>query len=256
VFIIAFLVISISIARLRAEFGAPFHDVEYNTPDIVMPKVLGSALLGPRALGMLSMQFWYTAENFTHPMPHSIEALRIGSSPRTGTRQTPFFWGVLLAWVVGMSLCIVTVLYFGQQLGYMTSKTLGQRTEWYGGADFARLDQILATPTGSRPQSMIAIMVGMLTCFGLQAMRLRMPGWPLDPVAYSLASTATASSYWLPLFLAWVAKSLILRYGGRRGYTQALPFFLGLVIGEAFVGVGWSLVGSILHQQTYRYYYF
>ena len=255
VFILGFLVISISIARLRAEFGAPFHDVEFNTPDFVMPKVMGSALLGPRALGMLSMQIWYSAENFTHPMPHSIEALRIGSSPRTGARQTPFFWGVLLAWVVGMSLCIVTVLYFGQALGYMTSKTLGQRTMWYG-ESFGRLDQMLATPTGGRPQSMIAIVVGMLTCFGLQAMRLRMPGWPLDPVAYSLASTATASSYWLPLFLAWVVKSLILRYGGRRGYTQALPFFLGLVIGEAFVGVGWSLVGSILHQQTYRYYYF
>jgi hypothetical protein len=255
VFMVGFLVISISIARLRAEFGAPFHDVEFNTPDFVMPKVMGSALLGPRALGMLSMQIWYTAENFTHPMPHSIEALRIASAPRTGARQAPFFWGVLLAWLVGMSLCIVAVLYFGQQLGYMTSKTLGQRTMWYG-ENFARLDQMLATPSGSRPQSMIATVIGMLTCFGLQAMRLRTPGWPLDPVAYSLASTATASSYWLPLFLAWVVKSLILRYGGRRGYMQALPFFLGLVIGEAFVGVGWSLVGSILHQQTYRYYYF
>ncbi len=255
VFMVGFLVISISIARLRAEFGAPFHDVEFNTPDFVMPKVMGSALLGPRALGMLSMQIWYTAENFTHPMPHSIEALRIASAPRTGARQAPFFWGVLLAWLVGMSLCIVAVLYFGQQLGYMTSKTLGQRTMWYG-ENFARLDQMLATPSGSRPQSMIATVIGMFTCFGLQAMRLRTPGWPLDPVAYSLASTATASSYWLPLFLAWVVKSLILRYGGRRGYMQALPFFLGLVIGEAFVGVGWSLVGSILHQRTYRYYYF
>lgn len=255
-FVVGFLVISVSIARLRAEFGAPFHDLEYNTPDIVMPKVLGSALLGPRALGMLSMQFWYTAENFTHPMPHCIEALRIGSTPRTGTRQGPFFWALLLAWVVGMSLCIIVMLYLGQHLGYMTSKTIGQRTEWYSGANFARLDQMLATPTGTNPRSMIAIAVGMGTCFALQAMRLRMPGWPLDPVAYSLASTATASSYWLPLFLAWVLKSLILRYGGRRGYQQALPFFLGLVIGEAIVGVGWSLVGTTLQQRTYRYYYF
>lgn len=256
VFIIGFLVISLSIARLRAEFGAPFHDLEYNTPDVVMPKVLGSVLLGPRALGMLSMQFWYTAENFTHPMPHSMEALRIGSTPRTGARQKPFFWGVLVAWVVGMSLCIITMLYFGQQLGYMSGKVIGQRTAWYGGATFARLDQMLGTPTGSRPHSMIAIVVGMLTCFGLQAMRMRMPGWPLDPVTYSLASTATASSYWLPLLLAWVFKSLILRYGGRRGYGKALPFFLGLVIGEAFVGAGWSLVGCFLQQRTYRYYYF
>jgi len=254
-FVAGFLVISISIARLRAEFGAPFHDVEFNTPDIVMPKVLGSALLGPRALGMLSMQIWYTAENFTHPMPHGIEALRIGSAAGGGARQKPFFWAVLVAWVLGMSLCIATVLHFGYQLGYMSSKTLGQRTMWYG-ASFGRLDQLLATPTGGKPQSAIAIAVGMLTCFGLQAMRLRMPGWPLDPVAYSLSSTATASSYWLPLFIAWVLKSVILRYGGRRGYTRALPLFLGLVLGEAFVGVGWSAIGCMLQQPTYRYYYF
>jgi hypothetical protein len=254
-FVLGFLVISITIARLRAEFGAPFHDLEYNTPDIVMPKVLGTSLLGPRALGMLSMQIWYSAENFTHPMPHSIEALRIGSTGRAGARQTPFFWAVLLAWVVGMSLCIIIVLHFAYQLGYMSGKTLGQRTMWYG-ATFGRLDQMLATPVPGKPQSMVAIIIGMLTCFGLQAMRLRMPGWPLDPVAYSLASTATASSYWLPLFIAWALKGILLRYGGRWGYTRALPFFLGLIIGEAFVGVGWSIIGCLFNQPTYRYYYF
>ena len=37
----------------------------------------------------------------------------------------------------------------------------------------------------------------------------------------------------LPLFMAWILKSVILRYGGRRGYTKALPFFLGLLAGQS-----------------------
>jgi hypothetical protein len=253
-FVAGFLIISVTIARLRAEFGAPFHDVEYNTPDIVLPKLLGSSPLGPRALGVLSMQIWYTAENFTHPMPHSIEALRLGAVSPAG-RQRPFFWAVLVSWVVGMSLCLVVVLHFGYTLGYTTAKTLGQRNEWYG-MNFARLNQMLTTPTEASFQSWAGLLFGLLTCLGLQALRLRFPGWPLDPVAYSLASTATASSYWLPLLIAWVLKSLILRYGGRRGYVRALPFFLGLVLGEALVGAGWSIFGCLAKVQTYRYYYF
>jgi hypothetical protein len=253
-FVIGFLIISVTIARLRAEFGAPFHDLEFNTPDIMLPRLLGSSLLRPQAMGVLSMQIWYTAENFNHPMPQSIEALRIGSASRGGN-QKPFFWAVMLAWVVGMSLCLVIVLHFAYQLGYASANTLGQRTAWYGGC-FARVNNMLTSPTSGSIQSAVGVAIGLLTCIGLQALRLRLPGWPLAPVAYSLASTATASSYWLPLFIAWALKSVILRYGGRRGYQQALPFFLGLIMGEAFVGAGWSVVGCLLHLTTYRYYYF
>ena len=200
------------------------------------------------------MQVWYSAENFTHPMPHAIEAIRIGSVTR-GAKQRPFLWTVLLAWIVGMCLCLVVVLHFGYELGYTTAKVMGQRNEWYGGT-FSRLASTLSVPNEGNIWASVATLVGMLTCFGLQALRLRFPGFPLDPVSFSMASTATASSYWFPLCLAWVFKSLILRYGGRRGYRQALPFFLGLVIGEALVGAGWSIVGCFLNRPTYQYYYF
>ncbi len=41
---------------------------------------------------------------------------------------------------------------------------------------------------------------------------------------------------WLPVFVSWFAKVLILRYGGLRAYRRALPFFLGLVLGEFTAG--------------------
>jgi hypothetical protein len=47
---------------------------------------------------------------------------------------------------------------------------------------------------------------------------------------------------WLPIFVSWLAKVLILRYGGLRGYRRALPFFLGLILGEFFVGFLRSLL--------------
>ena len=47
----------------------------------------------------------------------------------------------------------------------------------------------------------------------------------------------------LTLFLAWLVKALVLRYGGLRGYRMALPFFLGLVLGEFGAGFVRTLFG-------------
>ena len=44
----------------------------------------------------------------------------------------------------------------------------------------------------------------------------------------------------------WVAKTLILRYGGMRLYKQTVPFFLGLALGHfATAGIVWGIVGVL-----------
>ncbi len=37
--------------------------------------------------------------------------------------------------------------------------------------------------------------------------------------------------------VSWLAKTIILRYGGLQGYRTALPFFIGLVLGEFSTGL-------------------
>ena len=62
--------------------------------------------------------------------------------------------------------------------------------------------------------------------------------------------------YWqvVPLMLATILKGLILRYGGLRVYRAALPFFLGLILGEFVVGGLWQLVGALLNTNTYAFW--
>jgi hypothetical protein len=50
-----------------------------------------------------------------------------------------------------------------------------------------------------------------------------------------------AHHLWLPVFIAWLAKLLLLRYGGLRTYAASLPFFLGLILGDCVVGALWTL---------------
>ena len=71
----------------------------------------------------------------------------------------------------------------------------------------------------------------------LQALRMRLPWWPFHPLGYAVTSSWEINLVWMPLFIAWVLKVVILRYSGRRLYEYLLPFFTGLIVGESLFGV-------------------
>jgi hypothetical protein len=43
------------------------------------------------------------------------------------------------------------------------------------------------------------------------------------------------------IFISWVAKSAIIRFGGIDLYRKSAPFFMGLILGH-FAGVGISFI--------------
>ncbi len=67
-----------------------------------------------------------------------------------------------------------------------------------------------------------------------------------------LVNTGTMYWLWCPFMVAWFVKVLIIRYGGIKGYRTALPFFLGLVLGDYIASSLWALAGSVLGITMYR----
>ena len=55
---------------------------------------------------------------------------------------------------------------------------------------------------------------------------------------------------WFNVFLAWTFKSVILKYGGVRLFTNLKPFFLGLILGEAVVGGLWVVIDYFMGMQN------
>ena len=76
-------------------------------------------------------------------------------------------------------------------------------------------------------------------------MRSRFLWWPLNPLGYIVCGSWAVSVIWLSVFLGWMAKASIMKFGGATAYRRALPFFLGLVLGEAIIASFWTLL-SIL----------
>ena len=70
--------------------------------------------------------------------------------------------------------------------------------------------------------------------------------WPLQPLGYALSASWTLIVFWLPIMLAWLLKSFVLRIGGIQKYRQFRPFFMGLVLGEFSMAIVWTAISYFL----------
>jgi len=80
----------------------------------------------------------------------------------------------------------------------------------------------------------------------LQWLCMVSPRWPLHPAPLLFVLQWYAFTVWFSVFLGWVVKVLILRYGGSRLYARAKSFFIGLLMGEIFAVVFWVGVTAVL----------
>jgi hypothetical protein len=102
-------------------------------------------------------------------------------------------------------------------------------------------------------QAPVFFVVGIVMTAFLAYMRYAFFWWPLHPLGYALCVSWTVSVFWFSALLAWLIKTLILRYGGMRLYVKARPWFLGMVLGEFGSAVVWALIGAITGSPTPTY---
>jgi hypothetical protein len=119
---------------------------------------------------------------------------------------------------------------------------------------FNRLNGWIQSPQPPNMLANAATGVGFLFCAALMILRIKFPWWPFHPIGYAISGSWSMNLVWMPLLFAWVIKGLILRYGGVRLYRQAMPLFLGLILGQCLVGSFWHLVGWALDIQPYSFW--
>ncbi len=119
---------------------------------------------------------------------------------------------------------------------------------------FNRLRQWLDVPTGMDYPGAGFIGAGFSVTVLLMFMRTRFLAWQLHPLGYALSGSWSMNLLWFPLFLGWLIKWLVLKGGGLKAHRQAMPFFLGLILGEFVVGSVWMLVGLVGNLRPYVFW--
>ncbi|MCZ6633967.1 MAG: hypothetical protein O7G87_11220 [bacterium] len=92
-------------------------------------------------------------------------------------------------------------------------------------------------PTFFDPELTLVWLLGGLEAGVLTFLGSRFAAWPVHP--FGLAFPDHRLRYGYGIFLVWLTKTLILRFGGVGLYRRSLPFFYGIVVGYLF-GVGLS----------------
>jgi len=86
-------------------------------------------------------------------------------------------------------------------------------------------------------------------------MRMSLYWWPFHPAGFAISSNWSMNVFWFSIFTSTVIKWIVLRHGGLKAHRKAVPFFLGLTLGEFTMGSIWSLAGVMLDRPMYRFLY-
>ena len=248
VYLGGYLLLSLAITRMRAEFGLPVHDL-FTGPLDMMARIAGVRMLGDANVKGLSLLWWLERVQRSHPMPHGIEGLALGE--RRGLAGPGNLGALGLATVLGVVAGFWATLHLAYTHGF--ASTPGD-APYLGQGAFSRPQSWLAYPKPPDWNRLAALGVGGAFTIGLLLMRQRYVWWPFHPAGYAASSVWFIGLLWVPLLVAWIVKGLTLRYGGQRLYRHLLPMFLGLTLGEFMVGGMWGLIGTIGRFPTYRFW--
>jgi len=141
--------------------------------------------------------------------------------------------GVVVSFVAMLALCYK----FGireLQLDWATRTTVTVYENIYA---------LVETPVETSPWVIIFSVAGAIVMLILVICYHRVYWWPLHPLGYLTAYSSAMRILWFSFFIGWLCNALCMRYGGVLLFRKLRYFFVGLVVGDFFMGGTWALVG-------------
>ena len=248
-FFVIFLVMAVGVTRVRAEFGPPSHEILALDPARLLSVTFGPRLVGTNNLTIISFYYWLNRLNVSHPMPNQLEAFKIAE--RTHINSHHLIWVMMLATIIGAIASFWAFLHLMYKYGALSvhGYIIGIGQEVFS----RRLERWINNPTSIDLAGTQSMGIGAIFTSTLYALRLRFMWWPFHPIGYVMtaATWGGLADFWFSVFLGWLVKFSLLKFFGLKAYQQAVPFFLGLVMGDyVFVSL-WSLLGTIFGIPTY-----
>ncbi|MCE2448074.1 MAG: hypothetical protein J4F35_06720 [Candidatus Latescibacteria bacterium] len=230
------------LTRIVAEGGLGFARAQMTAQPFVIDAV-GTEAIGPSGLVSLGMTFSWAGDLRTMVMASAINGLKLADIGQV--RGRPLFWALMLSIVVGLAGSIWMVVWMGYQYG-------GINLDWWF---YNRFGEIVHGDSAYKianprhplndfgeigPRFMFAG-IGAAIMGLLMYARHHFMWWPVHYLGFPIGATLTIIWTWFSIFIGWVLKALVLKYGGVTLYRQLRPLFLGFILGHIFVSGFWVL---------------
>jgi hypothetical protein len=239
-YLVLFLIFSVVLTRIRAQLGPPTHEFAFLGPNSIMARFFGNQwMTDKQAVWINSTFLWMNRIHRNHPMPHQLEAMKIGQEQCANQRMV--FAGLAGATVLGILLSMFFLHAQAYRLGNV-SRSMDA---------FMYLNAMNANRHGPDVVGIVMTLFGFGMVVCLDAIRFRFPGFPLHPAGYVLSMNYGVDYYWFGILLALLVKNFVQKYYGLRGYDKLRHVALGILIAEYAAETIWMTSAMATHQSMY-----
>jgi len=209
-------------------------------PMMTLLTILGGRRIGPANFTIDSIQArGFRTDISQLPMPTMMSVFKIYDDLKANKK-----W-ISLCFVVTVLIALPLSSYFFLSLSYKYGgENLSSWNYRYGpqSAYNALVNRITNPPDPNWSDIGFIFVGGIFTAF-IMFMYHRFLWWPFHPIGCTTGSSWGIQQMLFSIFLGWLFKYFIVKYGGLKGYRSAYPIFLGLIFGEYTMGGIWFVIG-------------
>jgi len=225
-----------TIARVVAQGGVAAMFPPTNGPDFVAAGI-GGSVLGAKGMAGLALSYAWSVDTLILFMSACANGLKLITEVGFSHRRR-LFGGTVVMILLTLGCVVGLTLYLGYQhgainLSHFYFNRVAQYPYWF-------MEKSIHNPRGVSPTTWIHIGLGAAIMGGLMFAQYRFLWWPFHYLGYPIS--CVFGRMWLGVFVAWIIKGVILKYGGMSLFNRLKPFFLGLILGEAVVAGFWVIV--------------
>jgi len=237
IFLFAVFVVFMSLTRAVVGAGVAVIRTPLTPADFVISG-LGTSVLGASGIVALGFTYVWAANIRIFFMPCFANALKIAEV--IGGNKRHLMWAVALSVLLALAASIWSVMTLSYAYGGVNLHGF-----WFIGVPQNAgnyMARILSNPTPASTSGWLFTGIGALIMGGLTFIRARFVWWPLHPLGFAISTFFIMNYVWFSVLVAWVIKSVVLKYGGPGLYRTTRPFFLGLIMGQIFVSGMWLII--------------
>jgi hypothetical protein len=238
-----FFVGLIGSARARSEGGVGWQGLGVSLDYELIIPIAGATRLGFDNIAGMGFTYLLPVTCVGGIMPITLETLKM--SDKMSVSRKVVGWSIAVGYLVGMAL----VFSVGLPRIYRVGANLLPSTQTSGWP--LRIFRLFlpGIPYGYPGSSIVPALVcvaGALATTGLWKLSTIFVSWPLHPLGFVVAMPHFHWVFVTNFFIAWLIRFPITRYGGRRAMLKAMPFFIGLFLGDVAINTLGTVIGKII----------
>lgn len=233
----AFPLVGMVVARVVAEGGMFIYSSPFRINESIID-IVGGERLGAQNTALLTMTSWTQIRSTaTMNMAAVVQGLKIGSEMRA--RRAQIILVAMAAVVVAILASHITSLYV---IYNWSVPKLGWWPSGSGLNTTTRLARFVESPGGMSGSNWVGLALGAAMTWGLVVMRRQFVWWPLHPLGYVTWLGWPIQRYWMSIFIGWLWKATVVKFGGYRAFNRLRPIAFGLILGVSVILTFWIVL--------------